>query len=39
MNGVISGRVVVIDVASVLIVGVVTCDDGLEDEKSMTGAD
>ncbi|GJU09948.1 hypothetical protein Tco_1132344 [Tanacetum coccineum] len=38
MNGVISGRVVVIDVASVVIGEVVTCEDGLGDEKSMTGS-
>ncbi|GJX74670.1 hypothetical protein Tco_0313265 [Tanacetum coccineum] len=38
MSGVISGRDVVIVVASVLIGGGVTCEDGLGDEKSMTGA-
>ncbi|GJW93452.1 hypothetical protein Tco_0173124 [Tanacetum coccineum] len=38
MNGVISGRDVVIVVASVLIGGVVTSDDGLVDETSVKGA-
>ncbi|GJQ91253.1 hypothetical protein Tco_0002392 [Tanacetum coccineum] len=38
MNGVISGRDVVIVVASVLIGGGVTSNDGLEDETSVKGA-
>ncbi|GJT98118.1 hypothetical protein Tco_1093636 [Tanacetum coccineum] len=38
MNGVISGRDVVIVVASVLIRGGVTSDDNLVDETSMKGA-
>ncbi|GJU87721.1 hypothetical protein Tco_1295267 [Tanacetum coccineum] len=38
MNGVISGRDVLIVVASVLIGGGVTSDDGLVDETSVKGA-